>query len=178
MTDNKNNLILFEAIELRNLYDRQIKLLDKLSWEGSDKSDRIFGNSREEEKEPADDFNSKEMDKQLKSIQTKRVKLNQAIQRTNYENSIEYLGEKVTIAEALEIRKNLISDLEAISNRVQNSAYNRILHKEERDIVHKPKHSFQSVYDEFNVKLKSLRDLINMIHRINHQAIVQFKDEE
>jgi hypothetical protein len=46
MPDDKGNLYLFEAIELRNKYDRHIKLMEKLLDEDDDRSDRLFHDSK------------------------------------------------------------------------------------------------------------------------------------
>lgn len=165
MPDNKGNLYLFEAVELRNEYDRHIKLIERLL--GFD----------DEESEPVDGFNPKELEDRLKKLKSKRIKLNQAIQLSNYETEIEYDGEKISIAEALEIRKSLIDDNKILAQRVTDSAYKRVIHKEERDIILEPKYSFVKTYDDFQNTLKRLRQLITHIHIANHQNIVKFKDE-
>lgn len=177
MPDKKGNLYLFEAIELRKEYDRRIKLLEQLLRGGQDKQDRLFHRGDEEKREPSADLDLGKMEENLKNIQTKRVKLNQAIQLANFESKIEYEGETIPIAEALELRKNLTSDLETISQRVLDSAYTRIIHKEERDIVHEPRHGFKQSYEEFQTKLKKLRNLVIKIHQANHAYCVNFKDE-
>jgi len=66
---------------------------------------------------------------------------------------------------------------DAMHQRVQDSAYKRVIHKEERDIVHEPKHSFQKMYEDFQNNLRTLRDVINQIHLVNHKTTVSFKDE-
>jgi hypothetical protein len=177
MPDQKGNLYLFEAIELRNEYDRHIKLLEELAESETSKRDRLFREDREEKKEPVAEFDVKALAEKLKKIQTKRVKLNQTIQVANFECQIEFSGEKISLAEALEVRKNLLSDLEAMRKRVYNSAFKTIIHKEERDIVHEPKQSFKKSYDEFQSSLTRLRQLINQIHVANHENVVKFKDE-
>jgi hypothetical protein len=177
MPDEKGNLYLFEAIELRKEYDRRIKLLEQLLGGEEGKQDRLFRRSDEEKREPSADFDLGKMEENLKNIQTKRVKLNQAIQSANFESKIEYEGEMIPIAEALELRKNLISDLEVISRRVLDSAYTRVIHKEERDIVHEPRHRFKESYEDFQNRLKKLRDLVTRIHKANHAYCVKFKDE-
>ncbi|MCK4311167.1 MAG: hypothetical protein KAW88_00350 [Candidatus Cloacimonetes bacterium] len=177
MPDKKENLYLFEAIELRNEYDRHIKLLEKLIKGDLNKSDRFFHNRDEEEKEPVSDFNQKELEEKLKKIQTKRVKLNQAIQVANFKYQIDYEGEKISIAEALEIRKNLLTDIEEISERVINSAYKRIIHKEERDIVHEPKFPFKQIYENYQNKIRKIKDIVTRIHIVNHRSVVNFREE-
>jgi len=177
MPDDKGNLHLFEAIELRNEYDRNIKLLKKLTRDDQDRGDRLFNNREEEEREPATDFNQKKQEDILKKLKVKRVKLNQAVQAANFKYQIDYDGEKITIAEALEIRKNLLTDIEAISQRVINSAYKRVIHKEERDIVHEPKHSFKQTYDDYQENIRKIRTIITQIHIANLRNRVNFKEE-
>jgi hypothetical protein len=177
MPDQKGNLYLFEAIELRNEYDRHIKLLESLVEGEASKRDSYFRDNREEKKEPVAEFDVKVLAEKLKKIQTKRVKLNQAIQVANFECQVDFGGEKITLAESLEIRKNLLADLQALSQRVLNSAYKQIIHKEERDIVHEPKQSFKKSYEEYQNSLSKFRHLINQIHVANHENVVKFKDE-
>ena len=177
MPDDKGNLYLFEAIELRNEYDRNIKLLKKLIEGDQDRGDRFFNSREEEEREPAKDFDQKKQEDILKKLKIKRVKLNQAIQAANFKYQIDQDGEEISIAEALEIRKNLLTDIEIISQRVINSAYKRIIHKEERDIVHEPKHSFKQVYDDYQENIRKIRTIITQIHIANLRNRVNFKEE-
>ena len=177
MPDDKGNLCLFEAIELRNEYDRNIKLLKKLTQDGQDRGEGFFKSRDEEEREPATDFDQKKQEDILKKLKIKRVKLNQAIQTANFKYQIDQEGEEISIAEALEIRKNLLIDIETISQRVIDSAYKRIIHKEERDIVHEPKHLFKQVYDEYQENIRKIRTLITQIHIANLGNRVNFKEE-
>lgn len=177
MPDEKNNLYVFEAIELRNEYDRHIKTLEHVLGEKEAQRDRLFSKTREEVKEAAAEFDPDAIEEKLKKLQTKRVKLNQAIQISNFESQIDYQGEKVSLAEALELRKNLLDDLSALKQRVAESAFKQIIHKEERDIVHEPRHSFKKNYDLYQNKLNTLRKLITNIHQANHINTVKYKDE-
>ncbi|WP_446007906.1 hypothetical protein [Candidatus Electrothrix sp.] len=179
MPDNKGNLFLFEAIELRDEYDRQIKIIENLlGIRDSERSGmRFYSDNDIEGKEPVEGFCPKDFTEKLKKMQSKRIKLNHAIQMANFETEIDYNGEKISIAEALEVRKNLLANNKTVAGRVVDSAYKRITHKEERDIVHEPKHSFSKSYENFQDNLKELRGLINQIHMANHQSVVKFKDE-
>ena len=177
MPDEQGNLYVFEAVELRNEYDRHIKLLEKVLEGEESQRERMFGRAEHEEKTPVAGFDPHEIEARLKKLQTKRVKLNQAIQISNFESQIEYQGEQVSLAEALELRKNLLADLTALNQRVQDSAYKRVIHKEERDIEHEPRHGFAQSYEEYLTKLRTLRLLITRIHRANHTNTVKFKDE-
>lgn len=175
MTDKKGNLHLYEAIELRSDYDRHIGLLESLMG-GSSKKNRLF-NDDDEDKEPAADFNQKVVEEELKKLQTKRVKLNQEIQKANFDTRVEYKGEKISVAEALEIRKNLLEDIKTVGERVEKSSFRRVIHKEGRDIVQETLHRFSDTYREYQLNIHQLRQLVNQIHAVNHIATVNFKDE-
>ncbi|MBM3713574.1 MAG: hypothetical protein FJW56_09110 [Actinobacteria bacterium] len=177
MADSKGNLYLFEAILLRNEYDRHIKLLEKLIGEDRKIDDRFFSSRNEDNREAAPGFNQKELEEKLEKLKTRKLKINQAIQAANFKYQIDNEGEKVSIAEALEIRKNIISEIETVSQRVIDSAYKKIIHKEERDIVHEPKHSFVKVYDDYQDNLKKLRNIVIQIHNINFKSTVNFREE-
>jgi hypothetical protein len=72
----------------------------------------------------------------------------------------------------------LLSEIDALSSRVKKSAYKEIVHKEERDIVHRPTYNFPETYNDYIDKVGELRMLNGAIHRVNHTVIVNFKDEE
>ena len=176
MADIKGNLFLFEAVLLRDEYERHIKLLEKLADE--DKNNNFFRERNEDtKKEAAQGFNQKELEEKLEKLKTRKLKINQAIQAANFKYQIDNEGEKITISEALEIRKNLLEEIEITSQRVIESAYKKIIHKEERDIVHEPKHSFIKSYNAFQDNLKKLRDIIIQIHNINSKSAVNFREE-
>ena len=175
MPDKKGNLYLYEAIELRSEYDRHVELLGGLLGESS-KKHSLFHDD-DDDKDPAADFNQKEIESSLKKLQTKRVKLNQEIQKTNFDTQIEYEGTGISIAEALEVRKNLLGDIKAIAARVEKSSYRRVIHKEGRDIVQEPRHKFTETYKEYQDSLQHLRRLVTQIHAANHSATVKYKDE-
>jgi hypothetical protein len=175
MPDKNGNLYLCEAIELRSEYDRHVELLGGLLGESSRK--RSLFHNDDENRDPSADFNQREVEKILKKLQTKRVRLNQEIQKVNFSTEIEYEGAKISIAEALEIRKNLIDDIKAIAGRVEKSAYRRVIHKEGRDIVQEPRRKFTETYKEYQDSLQQLRRLVTQVHASNHTAAVSYKDE-
>ena len=177
MPDEKKNLYLFEAIELRKEYDRHIKLMEKLLKEGDDRSDRLFRSRDEDEKEHAPGFDLKKIETELKKLKVKRIKLNHKIQEANFKCQVDVNGDSISIAEALEVRKNLLNDIESISQRVISSAYKRIIHKEKRDIVKKPKQPFEKVYDNYIDTIEKIRTIVDNIHIANHRNVVSFKEE-
>ena len=79
----------------------------------------------------------------MQKLQTKRVKLNQELQLTNLKTTLNYDGNEITLSEALEIKKNLIKDITILSDKLNESAYVKIIHKEERDIIKEPKQKFK-----------------------------------
>jgi hypothetical protein len=176
MPDKKGNLYLYEAIELRNEYDRHVELLEGLLGVESSKKRGLF-NNEDEDKEPSADFDQKETEDRLKKLQIKRVRLNQEIQKTNFETQIEYEGKKISIAEALEVRKNLLGDVKALAARVEKSSHRRVIHKEGRDIVQEPRHKFIETCKEYQESIRRLRGLVTQIHAANHSATVVYKDE-
>jgi len=176
MPDKKGSLYLYEAIELRNEYNSHIELLEGLLGEPSKKRG-FYDNNDDDDKDLAADFHQKEIENRLKELQTKRVKLNQEIQKTNFDARIEYEGTEISIAESLEVRKNLLGDIKAVDSRVKKSSFRRVIHKEGRDIVQEPRHKFTETYKEYQDSLRHLRSLVNQIHAANHSATVNYKDE-
>jgi len=177
MSDENKNLYLFEAIELRKEYDRHIKLMEELLAEEDNRNEGLFRSQEEDEKEPAPGFDAKKIEMELKKLKVKRMKLNQAIQEANFKYQIDINGESITIAEALDVRKNLLDDLKSIAQRVIGSAYKRIIYKEKRDIVKNPRQPFQKVYDSYADTLDKIRHIITSIHIANHNNIVAFREE-
>lgn len=175
MTDIKGNLYLFEAIELRNLYDRHIKLLQNLLNKIDNEVGNDFSGNNGLRIEPVVEFNSKDIENNLKKLKFKRIKLNQAIQLCNLETKIKYNENEISISEALEIKKNLLSDIKAISNRIKKSAYKSIIHKEKRDIIKVPNYSFSKEYSNYQNLIKSYYIILNKIHNNNHQIVVKLE---
>lgn len=173
------DLYMHEALELRNTYDRVLGLFKHILSPA--KSSRDFYPVRTDSStntEFDDDFNVKEAEEDIKKLETKRVKLNQAIQVCNFTNTLEYMGSKISIAEALEFRKGLIAEVEDLTEKVKNAAVKEVVHKEERDIERRSKYPYRETYAKYRQKLKDLRGLNNAIHRFNHTAKVDYKDED
>src|SRR3972149_6893473 len=159
MPDKKNNLFIYEAIELRQEYDKHIKVLENLIEEKRGKRD--FLSREEDELQPVKDFDVKLIQEKLQKLKT----------------TLNYDGNEITLSEALEIRKNLIKDITILSDKLNESAYVKIIHKEGRDIIKEPKQKFNDVYQNYENFLKKIRKLNQEIHRINHTEAVNFKDE-
>lgn len=173
----KNDLYLFEALELRTAYDRKIVLLKSILGSSDGGRDIFSIRSEADKKEFDDDFDLKKSEAELKGLETRRVKLNQAIQATNFTATLSFKDSTIPLAEALEVRKGLLNDIEALASKVKKSVFKEIVHKEERDIVHRPRYRFAETYREYGEKLEDLRTLNSTIHRLNHSVTVSFKDE-
>jgi len=177
MAKTKNDLYLFEALELRNAYDRHISVIKGIQEHDTNEREYFSRSSGNETKEYDEEFDYKHFERELKTLETKRVKLNQAVQLSNYSTTITFKGEEITLAEALELRKKYSNDLPALKERVTRAAFKTTVHKEERDIVQRPKHSFKDTYKEYLEQLEALRTLKGVIHSANHVTTVKFKDE-
>jgi hypothetical protein len=175
MADSKGNLYLFEATELRDGYDEKIDLVEQLLADQN--SNNHFAKNDNEDKKPVSDFDISEFQEQLNKLKTKRVKLNQAIQKANFTYKIDYDSEEVSLSEALEIRKNLLAEKKKAFQQVKEAAYKRIIHKEERDVVRTARYSFSERYEHYLDLQNRIKDLINKIHVKNHKSVIDFKDE-
>ena len=178
MPDENAKLYLYEALELRALYDRKIRLLNKLvkPEEGRRGAwslvDREGGDLK-----PAPGFELKAAEEGLKRLKTKRLKLNEAIQVANFRAELDFEGEKISLARALEQRKALLEDLERLAERTLEAAYIKVIHKEERDIEKLPPRPYEQTRAEHEQALERLRGLVTALHRANHTVTVGFRDE-
>ena len=54
----------------------------------------------------------------------------------------------------------------------------KVIYKEERDIVKRPKRNFAKVEKELEEKRTLFRNINRALHRANHEFTVDFKDEK
>lgn len=178
MPNNEGRLYLFEALALRDEYDQRIALLEKLlDPDSKHRGGLLYGRADSEELQPAAGFAPEQIEQERKKLKTRRVKLNQEIQISNFRTTIAFDGAEISLAEALEVRKALLAERDELARRVLDAAYKRVLHKEERDVIKEPMRSFVHTYDEYHTVLRKLRQLLTAIQQLNHQASVAFRDE-
>jgi hypothetical protein len=178
MPDDNGKLYLYEALELRSAYDREIRLLGRLiNPEEGGRRGAFLTERDSAERRPAAGFDLQDTEARLKRLKVRRLKLNEAIQVANFQSEIVFDGERVSLARALELRKALLQDLEQLTERAQEAAYVRIIHKEERDIEKVPPRAFGDAYAEFEQALERLRSLVTALHLANHAVTVTFRDE-
>jgi hypothetical protein len=177
MPDDAGRLYLYEALELRSAYDREIRLLGRLVRPEDGRRNSLFAQRDAVDLRPAAGFGTQEHEARLKRLKVKRLKLNEAVQLANFRSEMPFDGESVSLARALELRKALLQELEQLAERAQESAYVRIVHKEERDIEKTPPRPFAQAYDEYEKALGRFRALVTGLHRANHEVTVAFRDE-
>lgn len=177
MPNDAGRLYLYEALELRSAYDKEIRLLGRLTGPDEGRRGAFLSERESAERRPAEGFDLKDAETRLKRLKAKRLKLNEAIQIANFQSQIDFDGEPVSLARSLELRKALLQDLEQLAERAQEAAYVRIIHKEERDIEKLPPRPFPDTYADYEEALERLRSLVTALHRANHEVTVAFRDD-
>jgi hypothetical protein len=173
-----SSLHLFEALELRAEYDARIKTIKECLPESRQNRGK-FSFSRDDEgvRRPSPSFDVGEARQQLRKLEHKRRKLNSAIQKTNFGRCIDVGGEGMTLTEALEARKSLNDRIGELHTQVANSAYQRVIYKEGRDIVEESEVPYgESVRDLEETRL-AFRDLNRKLRRASFEETVDFQDE-
>jgi hypothetical protein len=179
MADKKNNLYLYEAIELRAEYDARIKALKSLLPEAKENRGRLsFGRDDEVKRRPVDGFSVDEARAEMQKIEFKKRKLNTAIQRANFDNKVTISGREMSLAEALDLRKAVNEQLGELSAQLVASAYERVIYKEDRDIVERPEIEYAKVWKSLEDKRLLFRELNRKLRAAAYEIAVDFKDEE
>jgi hypothetical protein len=175
---DKRNLFLYEALELRSEYDARIKTFKDMLPETRQNRDKLFF-ARDEDgrRRPSPGFDAAEVRRQLRKLEVKRRKLNSAIQQANFNNRIEYRGESINLNEALETRKSLNEQIGELHTQVVDSAYEKIIYKEGRDIVEENEFSYASSINDLDRVRREFRELNRKLRRASFETIVEFEDE-
>ena len=114
----------------------------------------------------------------MRALEFKRRKLNAAIQRANFEHRIEHGGGDLSLTEALETRKALNGRLGELHTQVVDSAYERVLHKEERDIVEENELPYDDCRTRLDEACVEFRRLNRQIRAASFEVEVEYADEE
>jgi hypothetical protein len=178
MTQERRNLLLFEALELRAEYDARTKTLKDCLPEAR-QSRRAFDFTRDDggTLRPAAGFSAAATRERLRSLETRRRKLNTAIQEANFRHRIRHGGDEMTLAEALEARKALNERIGELHTQVVKAAYERVIHKEDRDIVEENELTYQDSDAELDAARVEFRRLNRSIREASHEVTVDFRDE-
>ena len=173
-----NTRRLYEALELRAEYDARLKTLKDCLPE-SRREHRPFRFDREEQSRsrPSPDFDLAEVRQQLKSLEFKRRKLNTAIQEANFQHQVGSGGESIRLSEALELRKGLDTQLGELHTQLVEAAYQRVIYKEDRDIVEDNERSYPECGTALEEARLSFRALNRAIRAAAYVVEVNFADE-
>ena len=179
MSDKKNNIYLYEAIELRAEYEARITTLKSLLPEARENRDRFsFRRDDETKYRPVANFSVDEMREELRKLENKKRKLNNAIQYANFENHITVSGQEMNLAEALELRKSVNVQIGELNTQLVSSAYERVIYKEGRDIVESPDIEFPKIQKALEEKRLLFRELNRKLRDASCKIVIDFKDEK
>ncbi len=181
MPDEKNNIYLYEAIELRAEYNSRLETLRSLLPEnqGQTGGGLYSRNSANNQKlKPINEFKVDDIRNKIKKLESKNRKLNNAIQKTNFETYINFKEREINLTEALELRKNINEEIKSLSKQLKKSAYKKVIYKEERDIIEKPDLSYERVRKELEEKRIEFRQLNRKLRKISFETSINFKDEK
>lgn len=171
-------LYLYEALELRAEYDARIKTVKECLPESRKNRDRFsFSSEKEYTLQPSPEFDVKKTRKELQKLDIKRRKLNAAIQKTNFENHIKYKNESITLNEALEVRKRLNEEIGELHSQTVNAAYQKVIYKEDRDIIEKNEVSYEESVKNLNSARLDFRKINRAIRKASYKIQVDFIDE-
>ena len=178
MPTEQNKLYLYEALELRAEYDARIKTLRDCLPETRRNRDRI-GMYRNDEQQlrAAADFDVATIQESLRALEHKRRKLNNAIQRANYAHTVSAGGEPVDLSEALEMRKGLSDRIGELHTQSVQSAYVRVIYKEDRDIVEPNEATFVASMEQLESARREFRRLNRALRAASFTVVVEFADE-
>jgi hypothetical protein len=175
---NKEKLYLYEALELRSEYDSRIKTLKDCLPETRQNRDRFsFTRDNDGRRRPSPDFDVVEVRRQLRKLEYKRRKLNSTIQQANFNHHIDFGGESINLSEALEARKALNELIGELHTQVVNSAYQRVIYKEGRDIVEENELSYTECAQNLEEARLAFRELNRKLRLASFEALVDYKDE-
>ena len=178
MPTEQNRLYLYEALELRAEYDARIKTLRDCLPETRRNRDRL-GMYRNEEQQlrVADDFDVAAVQESLRALEHKRRKLNNAIQRANYAHTVNAGGESFDLSEALEVRKGMSDRIGELHTQCVQSAYVRVIYKEDRDIVEPNDATFATSMEQLESARRAFRDLNRALRAASFSVVIDFTDE-
>lgn len=175
MEEEKKNMFLFEAIELRASLDAEIATFKKLLDEPTQHR-KGFISRDENVKRPVEGFSLSKIKEEIDILKDKRRKLNGTIQHANHENHVTVDGQKYSLAELLDLRSELNNEIGKLSDELIISAFEEVVHKEERDIVVKPYVSFTSIYEELKRKRANFLKFNRALQKANHVVIIAFDE--
>ena len=177
MTKTSADMYLYEALELRAEYLARLASLKALLPEKKTDRRGLWGRDTNERVEPAAGFDIPTVREKIRKLEYKSRKLNTAIQQINFTNEIEIDGEKMSIAETLEMRKSVDQEIADMQKILEESAYKTIIYKEERNIVEEPDIDFAHASEQLEERRLLFRRLNRALRRAAYTVTVPFIDE-
>jgi hypothetical protein len=177
MSTNRK-LFLYEALELRAEYDARMKTFKDCLPETKQNRNRwSFSKDDDGRRRPSPDFEVADVRLQLRRLEVKRRKLNSAIQQANFNKRVEFGEESINLNEALETRKELNEQIGELHTQVVNSAYEKVIYKEGRDIVEENELSYTECVNDLENTRLAFRELNRKLRNASFEALVEFDDE-
>jgi len=178
MADPQQQLLLYEALELRAEYDARMKTLKDCLPEGQQPRDRFaFAHADDSRTRPSPEFDVAAAREQLRTLEFKRRKLNNAIQQANFQHQLQIGEDPVTLSEALELRKGLNTQLGELHTQVVKAAYQRVIYKEDRDIVEPTDLPYTQCVQRLDDTRVAFREVNRKIRAAAFAVRVAFRDE-
>jgi len=178
METRKNTLKLFEALELRSEYTARIATIrDCLAGKESRDGRVAFWREDSSKRHPSPDFKAVEERETLRTLEFKQRKLNSAIQKANYETTIEFQVQAINLLEGLELRKALNTQIAELKAAAVDAAYQTVIHKEGRDIVETSSVSYTESRQQLETARLAFRELNRKLRRASFETPVEYADE-
>jgi hypothetical protein len=177
MTEARERLKLYEAIELRSEIDARIRTIRDCLPEARKSRGRLFSLREEGNLRPSPEFDLEAARKQLKRLELRRRKLNVAIQQVNFQHRIEHDGESMTLSEALEVRKRLNEAIGELHEQLVDSAWQRVIYKEDRDIVEDNDLSYEECSERLETARLAFRSLNRGLRAASFEVAVDVRPE-
>jgi len=170
-------LKLYEALELRSEFDARIKTLKDCLPEAKENRGWLRSLRDAEQRRPSSDYDLDGARDAVRRLELKRRKLNGAIQHANFKHQVEYGGDTITLSEALETRKSLNEAIGELHSLVVESAWQRVIYKEDRDIVEENEASYTDCVERLDKARLDFRELNRKLRAATFEVSVDFRDE-
>ncbi len=177
MPGQTRKLRLYEALELRGEYDARIRTLAECLPEKRENRGRFFARDDDVVTRPAPGFDIAKVREDVAALETRRRKLNAAIQETNFRNTIEMQGGLLSLAEALDLRKALNTKIGDLHTQVTSAAWHRVIYKEGRDIIQEGHLDYGRCVEDLDRARLDFRHLKRELRTASFRLEVDFKDE-
>ncbi|HBD94567.1 MAG: hypothetical protein A2015_14335 [Spirochaetes bacterium GWF1_31_7] len=175
MPDSKGNLYIYETIaEIKRISDEMGMIKGILEVAKRKKDSQLFGT---DELQLSKDVDKEALETKYDRLSKRKIKLSHALKEANFTKKGLFKGSEISIAEAIETRFSLKTENDDLYENLRASAFDRVIRKEERDIVIPSGIDYRKSHDKYMQILDDYKDISNLIHRLNHSEVVNFKDE-